>query len=140
MKLFSKAATFVGAMALAATTFAGAHQADRCPGVEAIQAQGISMVLPIDFNLYIGMETSNYDTDNEWAFLIGPVESEDYDDAVGQANDSLKSLSGSPMPEEEEGVTFCEYNTGSDELAAIAITADDMLSTQKVKQLFRKKS
>lgn len=140
MNLFSKAATFVGALALAASTFAGSHKVDVCPGVDAIKAQGISMVLPIDFDIYIGMETSNYDTDNEWAFLIGPIESDDYDDAVGLANDALTKVSGAPVPEEEEGITFCEYNTGSDKLAAVAVSADDMISTQNVKHLFRKKA
>lgn len=140
MNLLSKAATFVGAMTLAVSSFATTHTVDRCPSVDAIKAQGVSMVLPIDFDLYIGMETSNYDTDTEWAFLIGPILSDDYDDAVGLANDALKSVSGAPVPEEEEGVAFCEYNTDDDDLAAIAISAEDMISTQKIKHFFRKKA
>ncbi len=138
MNLLSKAVTFVGAMTIAVSSFAAIKAVDQCPDVAAIQAQGISMVLPLDFDLYIGMETSNYQTDSEWAFLIGPVATDDYDAAIGLANDALKNISGSPIPE-EEGIIFCEYNTGSDELAAIAVSAEDMLSTQKVKHFFHKK-
>ena len=138
MKLLKKAAMFLGAMTLAASSFASSQHIDQCPNVDAIQSQGVSMVLPVDFDMFIGMETSQYDTDSDWVFLIGPIESDDYDDAVGLANDALKTVSGAPMPEEEDGVTFCEYNTGNEELGAFAIAGDDMVSTNKVKQFFHK--
>lgn len=139
MNLLSKATTFVGAMTLAVSSFASVKAIDTCPSIESIQAQGISMVLPIDFDMYIGMETSQYDTDHDWAFLIGPVESDDFDAAVGLANDALQSVSGVPVPEEDEGIAFCQYNTGNEDLIAIAASADDIFSTQKIKHLFHKK-
>lgn len=138
MNFLSKAASFVGAMTLAATTFAGVHQVERCPGVDAIRSQGISVVLPIDFDLFVGMEASDYDTSESWAFLIGPLLADSDTDALEQANDALNTLSGSPLPEDDDGLIVCEYNTGNDELLAFAVYADDFITTQKVQHLFHK--
>lgn len=138
MMFKTKLATLVGALTLATSAFA-AHQApEACPSVSAIQNEGLSMSIEVMQDMYLAYNLSRYNTESNWVFVIGIINAESDDEALDEGNENLSTLTGAPTPEEEDGSYICEYDTGSQDLAAFAIQADDMVSPLKMTHYFKK--
>lgn len=135
MKLRSKLIAFVGALALASSAFASNEV---CPSIDEIKGEGISMAEAIAPSLYLAYQISNYNTDSTWGFFIAPFDGEDEDVAISMANDTLANMTAPGIPEEEEGMVICTYETGQPDLFAAAIKDSSAVTPLKLKQYFRK--
>lgn len=138
MKFKSKLATIVSTLILAGSAYATQNTLV-CPGVGAIQSEGLTMSGEIMTGLYLTYNLSNYNTEVNWVFMVGPVEAESEDESLEHSNELLSVLSGNPTPEEIEQDTWaCDYNLGDDGIMAMAIHSDDMLSPQKMTRFLRR--
>lgn len=139
MMFKSKLTTFVGALVLAGSSFAAQDKPDACPSMTAVQAEGMTMSAEILEGMYLTYNLSHYDTPSNWVFIMGPVNAESDETALAESNQILATLSGTPSPEEDgENGWLCEYDTGSQDLSAFAIQADDAISPLKLSRYLRK--
>ncbi len=138
MMFKSKLATFVGALVLASATFAAHVEPETCPSIGAIQAEGLTMSAEIMENLYLSYNLSNYGTPSNWVFFIGPINAESDEEAIELSNELLPTVTGDPSPENDDDTWWCQYDTGSQDLGAIAIMADEAVTPYKMSRFLRK--
>ncbi len=139
MMFKSKLATFVGALVLAGSSFAIQDKPESCPSITAVQAEGMTSSAEIIEGLYLTYNLSHFDTSSNWVFVMGPVAAETDEMAIEESNQLLTTISGTPTPtQDEEDTWICEYNTGSQELAAFAILTDDAISPFKMGRYIRR--
>lgn len=132
--MFKKMAAFAGALTLAGSVFAA--QPD-CPSIDAIKAEGLSMASELMENIYLTFHMSTYNSDNGWVFILGPIEADSEDEALDGGNTVLSGMTAPGIPEEEDGVYACMYDTGSQDFGAAAILADQQLSPMRMQQFLR---
>lgn len=135
MMLKSRLATFVSALVLAGSAFAGQQYV--CPSIDMIKAEGISMAEEIGEHIYLTYQISDYNTDTLWGFIIAPLEGDSNDSAIEEANDILGSMNGPGIPQQQTGALICEYETGIQGVFAAAIKNDQMITPVKLKQFFQ---
>lgn len=139
MMFKSKLATFVSALVLASSVFAAQDKPDVCPGMSAIQAEGMTNAAEILEGLYLTFNLSHYDTPSNWVFIMGAIIAESEDKALEESNQILSTMSGSPTPVDDgEGSWICEYETSNPDVSAFAVQADDMISPLKMSRYLRK--
>lgn len=132
--LRAKLAAFAGALILAGTAFANQ---EACPKLGAIQAEGVSMAMPIFSSLYGAYQLSTYNTDSYWGFVIAPIDAESENDAVEYANDILSDMTAPGVAEEVDGSLMCTYDTGHSDIYAIAVNTM-FVSPMQLKQLIHR--
>jgi hypothetical protein len=139
MMFKSKLATFVSALVLAGSAFAVQDKPDVCPGMPAIQSEGMTNAAEILEGLYLTFNLSHYDTPSNWVFIMGAITAESEDRAIEESNQILSAMSGSPTPEDDgEGSWVCQYETNNPDVSAFAVQADDMISPLKMSRYLRK--
>lgn len=111
---------------------------DACPGIAAIQAEGITLGYEVMAGFYAGMSSSHFDRSENWIFTIGPFNVESAEEAIVQGNQYLPLISGNPVPKEHGGVWYCLYQSGANEYQAMAFQADPPVSSVKFKSYFNK--
>jgi hypothetical protein len=99
---------------------------NKCPGINSIRSEGLQDVIERTHGKWFGQNTSYYDTNGEWVFLIAWFISSTYEDALKQSKQALIQLSGNPTPikdiDNSSGYDFdwiCIYQTNTN-LTAIA--------------------
>ncbi|RUR20645.1 DUF4949 domain-containing protein [Legionella sp. km535] len=139
MMFKSKLATFVSALVLASSVFAAQDKPEICPGMAAVQAEGMTNAAEILEGLYLTFNLSHYDTSSNWVFIMGAINADSEDIAIEESNQILSTMSGSPTPEDDgEGSWICQYETNVPEVSAFAVQADDMISPLKMSRYLRK--
>jgi hypothetical protein len=138
MKLKSILPVLASALFVSAVSFAAPTIPSQCPDAQAIQDEGISDVEKMRKNLFFGYTISEFDTDTNWYFIIGPITAKTNDEAMDGATDLLTMMSGSPSPETEEDIVYCQYDMPDEEHVAVAITVDSMGLSKIAKQFFLK--
>ncbi|CAM2731698.1 DUF4949 domain-containing protein [Legionella worsleiensis] len=139
MMFKSKLATFVSALVLAGSVFAAQDKPEKCPGMAALQAEGMTNAAEIIEGLYLTFNLSHYDTPSTWVFVMGPIDANSEDVSLRHSNEILASMSGTSTPEDDgEGSWLCEYQTRAPGVSAFAILADDMISPLKMARYLRK--
>ncbi|CAM2757974.1 DUF4949 domain-containing protein [Legionella worsleiensis] len=136
MMLKSKLAAFAGALILAGSAFAG--QTSLCPNINDIKAEGIYMAEEIEFDMYITYNISNYNTRSIWGFLIAPVQAESAELAIEDANRILSTMSAQGVPEQHGDAIICDYDTGRQDVIAVAINDAQQITPMKLKYFFKK--
>jgi len=135
MKLKSTLATFASALLIAGYSYASNDFA--CPSIGAIKAEGLSQAEEIYPSLYFTYNISSYGTENTWGFVIAPVEGNSVESALETGNEILASITSEGVPAEADGYQYCQYDTGDDNIAAVAFMSNDNhISTMKLKQLY----
>ncbi|USQ12793.1 DUF4949 domain-containing protein [Legionella lytica] len=122
----AKLAAFTSALILAGTTFASSEV---CPDLSAIQAEGFSMSMQV-YGVYAAYQISDFGTDENWGFVMAPVEADSEEEAVENANDILNSMTA-PGVLIDTGV--CNYDTGVPDVYAVAIQ-DEFPTPLKLRQ------
>jgi hypothetical protein len=123
----------------ATTSLASHAKPEACPSINSIQAEGVSMSSEIVQGVYLTYNLNHYNTSYNWVFILGPVLAKDDETAIDEGNKSLSMMSGNPSPEDDgDGNWICEYTMNSDDMAAFAVEADDMISPLKMTRYFRK--
>lgn len=137
MMFKSKLATFVGALVLAGSSFAG--QQAECPSIDAIKGEGISMAEEIGPNIFITYNISTYNTESNWGFIIAPLQSDSDEEALDEANEILDSMTAPGVPQQHSGATVCEYDTGRQDIFAAAISDDSgMITPMRLKHFIKR--
>lgn len=87
----------------------------KCPAPETIAAQGVeSAYFDDDSHKYSAVVFSDFDTSDDWAFVIGDIKASSSDDAVIKANTALQSLrlrTRKPQANQQYQVWYCLYTT-----------------------------
>lgn len=136
--MFNKLAAAASALLLAGSVYAG--QAQICPDINDIKAEGMSMAEPIMNNLFFSYNLSAYNTSTNWGFVIAPIEADSEEMAIEIANEVLGGMSSPAIPEVNgDNEVVCLYNTGNQNILAAAINADQMISPYKLKQFIQKR-
>lgn len=139
MMFRSKLATLLASLILAGSALAGTHNTLVCPGVHALQAEGLQDAAEILNDFYLTYSTSNYNTDAQWVFMVGPINADTEETALDEGNKILSTLSGNPAAEDVGDNTWaCEYQLASANMVAVAIHTDVMLSPQSMSHYLRK--
>ncbi|MFJ1267577.1 DUF4949 domain-containing protein [Legionella lytica] len=110
MKFSIKLSLLAGAF-LAGSAFA----APVCPDLKEIQLGGFSVAFGTK-NHYFAYKLSNYNTDTNWGFVMGPFAVATREAALEAAYFALSTMNGSGIYYHE-----CIYSTGVSDLYAIAI-------------------
>lgn len=134
--LRSKLATFIGAIILAGSAFAG--QESVCPDINAIKAEGMTMAEELGPNIYLTYNISNYNSESLWGFIIAPLEGDSDDVVLEAANEILSSMSAPGVPEQHNGAIICDYNTGRQDVFAAAINTDEPITPMRLKHFFKR--
>lgn len=139
MMLGRKLLTAVSAVTLAFSVNAGPDPIV-CPSVSTIQGTGVSMAMEVMPSFYLGLEMSNYSTDADWIFAVGPIEAGAEEEAIEISNEKLTALAGPVFSDtDEEDGTVCIYEiTGEPDMVAIAASGVEMMSVHKAKQLIQR--
>ena len=89
------------------------------------------------FRGYFVSSINNFDTKDNWVFLMGLIEAENEAQAIKRANKLVQRLSGQPLPQtKESGEEWaCIYSLPG-EYFAMAITSDDMPLSTKAMMYF----
>lgn len=126
MMFKSKLVCFIGAVSLSSSVFALHQKPEVCPNISAIQAEGVTKAVDSQENIYYTFNQSNYNTEVNWVFIIGPIQSNSPKTAINEGNKLLSTVSGNPEPkEEEDGAWVCDYETNSSDLVAFAVLTDE---------------
>ncbi len=139
MRFIIKLTTFISALMIAGSVFALPARIASCPSINTIKSEGITMAEEILQNVFMTFHISQYNDDTSWAFMMGPVEGGSNEEALDTVNDLLSTMSAEGIPSEEDGVRYCNYETGTD-IAAAAIETDSIPSASKMKQLLKKRN
>lgn len=116
MSLF-KTAVLSTSLLVAANAFAEVT----CPSTAALKSEGLTMTAMVFPYFYLDYQISNFDTDNNWLFAVGPIQCENEEIALEEGNKLMKYLTGNPSPEEDEnGSVICTYSLGDDQNMAVA--------------------
>ena len=134
----SRLAAFVSTLIIAGSSFAYHKTIDVCPSLASIQAEGISQAEEIFPQFYVGYNINTFDTQANWAFLMGPIAAESEEMALDASNELLVTMSGSPVSQEDGDSWICEYNTNTPGVVAYAIMADDMVSPRQLSKYLNK--
>jgi hypothetical protein len=129
--MLKKLATFAGALTLASSVFAAKPA---CPSIDAIKSEGLSMASQLMENLFLTFHMSTYNSDNSWVFILGPVVAESEDGALEDGNVMLSMMNSQGVPEEDQDMYGCVYDTGSQDFGAAAILADQQMSPMRMRQ------
>ncbi len=129
--MFKKLAAVTSALLFASSIYAG--QITSCPDINEIKAEGISMAQPIMESLFFTYHFSFYNTNNNWAFAIAPIEADTEEVAIDLANEVLDNINSSGIPDNSGKDVVCYYDTGRPDILAAAMQADFM-SPNKLKQ------
>ena len=119
-------------------TFAKQPIPTACPNVSVIKSTPITSAIEM-FGTYLSYSNGKFDTSNYWIFTMGLIEAESESQAIMKANRIKQRLSGQPLPQQNNSNTewSCQYSLPG-EMAALAVTSDDMPSPVKVaRQLLR---
>lgn len=139
MMFRSKLATLLASLVLAGSALAGTQNKLVCPGIHALQAEGLHTAAEILNDFYLTYNTSNYNTDAQWIFMVAPVNADTEETALEEGNKILSTLSGNPSVEDVGDNTWaCEYQLASQNMVAVAIHADNMLSPLSMSRYVRK--
>lgn len=139
MTFTARLAAFGSALFLAGATYAASHQDQSCPDVGTIKSEGLSMAIMMTTDTYLTYHMSQYNTDQTWIFGLAPVHGGDEDEALQEGNAMLYTLSGDPSPQDDnEGYTFCLYDSGNDGVEAFAIHADQLKSPYQLRRFLHK--
>lgn len=133
----SKLAAFAGSLILAGSVFAGQGV---CPSIDAIKSAGIPFAEEVASNVYIGYNVDQFDTDAEWGFALLPIHADSTDMALESANDILSTMTAPGVPQMEGDVTICEYDTGMDDVFAVAIQDGEQITPYKLKHFLNRKA
>ncbi|TAL64767.1 MAG: DUF4949 domain-containing protein [Legionella sp.] len=136
MMFKSKLATLMSAIIFTGVAFAAKPM--QCPSLASIKAEGLTYAEEIYEGLYLDYSMSNYDTETNWFFLMGPIRADSTENAITEGNKVLATLSGTATPEtDEEGDIVCEYNSGNAELGVYAVHPEAALSPSKMTRILR---
>lgn len=139
MMFRAKLATLLASLVLAGSALAGTQHTLACPSIHALQAKGLHAAAKIPNDFYLTYNRSNYTTDAQWLFMIGPINADTEENALGEGNKILSTLSGNPSAEDVGDKTWaCEYQLASPNMLAVAIHADVMPSPQSMSHYLRK--
>ena len=132
--MLKKLAAFAGALTLAGSVFAAKPA---CPSIDTIKSEGLSMASELMENIYLTFHMSTYNSDNSWVFILGPVESDSEEGALDGGNMVLSTMNSQGVPEEDQDMYGCVYETGSQDFGAAAILADQQMSPMRMRQFLR---
>lgn len=141
MMFRSKFAAFFATIVFSITAYATPFNLPPvCPSLSSIQAEGLTDPMEVWDGMFITYHFSNYDTDDLWAFFMGPVAVDTENEALDLTNEALAQMSGEGIPErDKDGEWFCLYEPAGDVMAAMAIRADNPVSTSKMRQIIQSK-
>lgn len=140
MMFKSRLTTLVSALLVAGSALASHGKPAACPSVESIKAEGITMASEIFDGAYLDYNSSLYDTDTQWFFIMGPVLADSEDAAIVEGNKLLATASGPASPEEdEEGEWVCEYSSDNSELGMFAVHVDQTPSPMAMSRFLKRK-
>lgn len=134
----SKMIAFIGALAFSSLSFAFQNKPEACPKVTSIQAKGMSATKLMASGDYTVSTLDNYDTSSAWLFMIGPINTKSYKEALTQGNQIFTTIYGSPYPKKLNGDWVCLYNTINKDHIALALWANMDISPLKMSQYLRK--
>lgn len=141
MMFRSKLATLLGSLVLAGSALAGTQNTLVCPSINALQAEGLGTAAEILNDFYLTYNMSQFDTNSQWVFMVGPINADSEESALDEGNQMLATLSGNPSPEDVGNDAWaCQYEIASQEMVAVAIHADDMMSPLSMSRYLRKHS
>lgn len=115
---FVKIAALAGSLALTGHAMA----AVKCPSVSALKGEGLTNTAMVYPYFFLDYHMSTYDTQNNWLFAVGPIQSENEEIALEKGNELLPELIGNPSPvEDKQGNVSCTYTLGdSNDYMAVA--------------------
>lgn len=83
-----------------------------CPDVRQIQNKKLSIAYQRLPTRFITWTYSNYDTPNQWTFMLYFIRANNKRDALNQANELLPGITGSPWPIKNPlGQWVCTYQS-----------------------------
>tara|TARA_R110000868_G_scaffold354198_1_gene615506 strand:+ start:1895 stop:2317 length:423 start_codon:yes stop_codon:yes gene_type:complete len=112
----------MAALTLATSSFAMPVKPANCPTADAIRAGGLSKdVVEQDINgmWVVALMQSNFDTQNNWSFVVGQITAQDREDAYAKATASLASVTFArgPLPVTRINRWGCSYNNAANYVA-----------------------
>lgn len=122
MKLRTILTAIAGALLFAGSAYA--RQDLECPSLGAIKTEGFTMAVEFSAGFYYAFNLSNYGSDNNWGFLIAPVEGGSQNEAIEMANEILSSMTAEGVPHDLEG---CEYDTANPWVIAVAVKDPNLI-------------
>jgi len=72
---------------------------NNCPSADILKAVGVNTVVYDGYNWYAGIKSNHYATNQEWSFLIEPINAVNKDDAKYKAINILNALTFQKGPE-----------------------------------------
>jgi len=139
MMFKSRLVAFVGALVLASSSYAMPEKPAACPGMPALQSEGVTMSAELLEGIFVTYHLSHYNTPSNWVFIMGPIVADSDEAALEESNKILSVLSGTATPEEDgQDGWVCLYDSGRQDFSVFAIQADDMVSPAKISRLLRK--
>lgn len=99
-----------------------------CPDIDLIKAQGLTYTFyNSQTDNYSAYSQSQFNSDYDWGFAIGPISAKNQDDALVLANELLQQASGNPKPKYNQIINAwtCEYDLPG-LYRAFAATAKDL--------------
>lgn len=109
-----------------------------CPQLETIKSEGLSGVDLLPTLGYFVFNSSQYNTGQEWFFLIAPIFAEDETAALTTGNRILSKMSVPGVPDESSEVPTCFYQTHSEDYIAIASQSPNVSSLLELRNLSQK--
>lgn len=139
MTFRSKLAVLLGSLVVAGSALAGTQNTLVCPSTHALQAEGLSTASEILNDFYLTYTMSSYNTNAQWVFMVGPINADSEESALDEGNQMLSTLTGNPEPEDVGNDAWaCQYEIDSQDMVAVAIHADDMMSPLSMSRYLRK--
>lgn len=135
MSLKKSLLIIISSLTIAFSVHAVPHKPSKCPSAEAIKANGLIMAIPIDRHKYIASQLNTYDTEHEWAFVIGVIDADNEEAALTSSRTLLKKLSGNPRPELIKGAWSCLYDQIDNRYFGFAIAGPDLPTPSAMRAL-----
>ncbi|MDP1602421.1 MAG: DUF4949 domain-containing protein [Legionella sp.] len=135
MKFTSKLSAFAGALVFAGSVFAAEGMI--CPSIDDIKEEGVSESQELFANFYITYQLSSYNTDTEWTFVLAPIQGDSDEMAIENGNELISTMSSEAVIGEEDGISVCLYDTGSEQIYGVAVPTEYLLSPVKLKKFVK---
>lgn len=115
------------AMAFASNVFAS-PKPSACPSVAAVAKEGFAFTLQDDdeYQAYLVAQINNYNLPEQWTFVmtVPLTQATGMEDASNKASIALKSLKGTPKPQQHQQKWYCSYENDYHYFAVAFIPAD----------------
>ncbi len=117
----------IASLLIPTLAFAFSNRPDKCPSVVALQAVPLNLIETTDqANMFrIGVAHNQYDTTNDWSFIMNDVFGTSKIDAWQRANIALQTLSfvSGPSVQMDGAAWSCSYHNDSGVVATASTSS-----------------